>query len=250
MRALRDFVEALDGADEMEALNRVFQSAIEQRGMKTFGYARIGATRFGAVTTAQFHEQCVKGTTYPGEWRDRYRAKGYFAVDPIIAACRSRLMPIVWDRLELCDDVPEQSAVLGEASEFGLTRGFSVPIHTPSGDKAIVSLASDESEAAFRSRIGAFQHQFHLMAIHFHARVETTLAALLPAPEPAVKLTPREIECLQWTAEGKTAWEISRILSISENTVNFHLKNSMAKLDVHSKTHAVAKAVSLGFGPL
>lgn len=44
-----------------------------------------------------------------------------------------------------------------------------------------------------------------------------------------VHLTPREIECIHWAAHGKTSWEISRILSITERTVNFHLTNSMHK---------------------
>lgn len=43
------------------------------------------------------------------------------------------------------------------------------------------------------------------------------------------QLTPREIECIYWAAQGKTSWEISRILSITERTVNFHLSNSMQK---------------------
>jgi DNA-binding CsgD family transcriptional regulator len=246
MHALKDFVEDLDSAKDIEALNRVFQRAIEKVGMKTFGYARIGANRLDSVTTTQFHEQCVMGTTYPNEWRDRYRAKGYFAVDPIISACRTRLMPIIWDSLQLHGNAHREAVVLGEAGEFGLTRGFTVPIHTPTGEKAIVSLASDETEAAFRLRIETYQHALHLMAIHFHAQVETTVA--VQPEETKVKLSPRELECLRWTADGKTAWEIAKILGISENTVNFHLKNSMAKLDVHSKTHAVAKAVTLGIG--
>jgi DNA-binding CsgD family transcriptional regulator len=43
------------------------------------------------------------------------------------------------------------------------------------------------------------------------------------------QLTPRETECVHWAAQGKTSWEISRILSITERTVNFHLSNSMQK---------------------
>ena len=61
-----------------------------------------------------------------------------------------------------------------------------------------------------------------------------------------INLTSREVECLLWTAHGKTAWEISVILKISEATVNYHLKNAMRKLGVHSKAHAVAKTLILG----
>lgn len=58
-------------------------------------------------------------------------------------------------------------------------------------------------------------------------------------------LSERELEILRWAASGKTAAETAIILSISERTVNFHLGNCAAKLQVHSKTQALLKAVSL-----
>jgi len=59
-------------------------------------------------------------------------------------------------------------------------------------------------------------------------------------------LSKREIEILKWTTEGKSAWAVGRILSISENTVNFHVRKLLSKLAVSSKHQAVAKARSLG----
>jgi LuxR family transcriptional regulator, quorum-sensing system regulator SolR len=54
------------------------------------------------------------------------------------------------------------------------------------------------------------------------------------------RLTEREIQVLQWTADGKTTGQISDILAISENTVNFHVKNAVVKLQTKNKTAAVA----------
>jgi len=59
-------------------------------------------------------------------------------------------------------------------------------------------------------------------------------------------LTTREKECLGWIANGKTSSEIAILLSIAESTVNFHLKNTFGKLNASNRSHAVAKAVSLG----
>jgi DNA-binding NarL/FixJ family response regulator len=61
------------------------------------------------------------------------------------------------------------------------------------------------------------------------------------------KLSPREKEVLTWLKKGKSSWEMSVILHISERTVNFHIKNIKQKLDAVSRTHAVAKAIELGF---
>jgi DNA-binding CsgD family transcriptional regulator len=55
----------------------------------------------------------------------------------------------------------------------------------------------------------------------------TALTVLLGASEVmAARLTPRELECLRWTMEGKTAWEVGTILSISERTAVLHLNNA------------------------
>ena len=59
-------------------------------------------------------------------------------------------------------------------------------------------------------------------------------------------LSEREKACLLWTSRGKSSWEIGRILSISENTVIFHIKNAMRKLGSNSRTLAAVKAIQLG----
>jgi len=63
---------------------------------------------------------------------------------------------------------------------------------------------------------------------------------------PTEKLTPREIEVMTLTAKGKTRGEISRILSLSEETVKDYIARACRKLDAVNKTHAVALAVMLG----
>lgn len=62
----------------------------------------------------------------------------------------------------------------------------------------------------------------------------------------SASLTNRETECLSWTAAGKTSWEISVILGISESTATFHLRNASIKLKASNRTHSVAKALHLG----
>ncbi|QLL64417.1 helix-turn-helix domain-containing protein [Sinorhizobium mexicanum] len=62
-------------------------------------------------------------------------------------------------------------------------------------------------------------------------------------PEEITDLSLRERECLLWVARGKSSWDIGVILGISENTVNFHMKNVMRKLNVSSRTVAAMKAV-------
>jgi pimeloyl-ACP methyl ester carboxylesterase/DNA-binding CsgD family transcriptional regulator len=57
---------------------------------------------------------------------------------------------------------------------------------------------------------------------------------------PAAVLSARERDVLQWVARGKTNAEIATALYITESTVRKHLENSYKKLDVSSRTAAVA----------
>jgi LuxR family quorum sensing-dependent transcriptional regulator len=59
-------------------------------------------------------------------------------------------------------------------------------------------------------------------------------------------VTPREVECLKWAAEGKTEWEISEILSISQHTADKHLSNARRKLGAANRAQAVANAIRWG----
>ncbi|MNQ04142.1 Transcriptional activator protein LuxR [compost metagenome] len=70
----------------------------------------------------------------------------------------------------------------------------------------------------------------------------TSLSAL-PAPKA---LSDRQAMCLFWSAAGKTSWETSRILGVSESTVNFHLRNACAKLGVRGRRAAVVAALRQG----
>jgi DNA-binding NarL/FixJ family response regulator len=59
-----------------------------------------------------------------------------------------------------------------------------------------------------------------------------------------VALNDRELDCLTWSARGKTSPEIGTILALSKRTVNFHIENACRKLNVSTRTEAVVKATS------
>lgn len=67
-------------------------------------------------------------------------------------------------------------------------------------------------------------------------------------PEKATmgSLTPRQIECLAWAQEGKTAYEVGVILGISTRTVEAHLQHAYEALGVVSRIQAVLKARDAG----
>ena len=64
-----------------------------------------------------------------------------------------------------------------------------------------------------------------------------------PPEHAEYHLTPQEAELLKLLVEGHHKKTAAREMKISVNTVSFHLKNIYQKLQVHSKTEAVAKAI-------
>lgn len=64
--------------------------------------------------------------------------------------------------------------------------------------------------------------------------------------EKVLVLSEREVQCLRWVENGKSSWAIGVILNVSYNSVNFHIKNAMRKLETSTRTQAVVKARQLG----
>lgn len=63
----------------------------------------------------------------------------------------------------------------------------------------------------------------------------------------ALDFTERQLECLAWTQEGKSASDIGLILGISGRTVEGHLAKVCQHLGVRTRIQAVIKAKDLGF---
>ncbi|HRH40319.1 MAG TPA: response regulator transcription factor [Pyrinomonadaceae bacterium] len=75
------------------------------------------------------------------------------------------------------------------------------------------------------------------------SRVVKLFRTFRPPEHADYQLTPQEITLLKLLIEGHHKKTAAREMGISINTISFHLKNIYEKLQVHSKTEAVAKAL-------
>jgi len=180
---------------------------------------------------------------YPQGWQSRYAEKGYIQVDPTVQHCRRRTVPIVWS----CSLFRNAGALqlFEEASGHGLSGGVSVPVHEGRGVKSMVSFSRDEplledSVDDIRALEAA-----KVLASIAHLSLRRVLLSEMNGLEPP-PLTGRELDALRWIANGKTAWEVGRIMGIAEPTVVYHLSNAMRKLGVSNRPQAVAAAFRLG----
>jgi DNA-binding NarL/FixJ family response regulator len=77
-------------------------------------------------------------------------------------------------------------------------------------------------------------------------KVITMFAKAAPPPGDARQMTPREIDVLNLLADGHSYKTAAAALSISPETIRFHLRNIYDKLHVHSKSEAVVRALRAG----
>jgi LuxR family quorum sensing-dependent transcriptional regulator len=83
-----------------------------------------------------------------------------------------------------------------------------------------------------------------LVCIHLYQRIQVNEEK--QSPEVFGVLTKRETEVLHFVAEGKTNWEIGKILSLSEFSIKDHVHNLTSKLKATNRTQAVAVAIRNG----
>ena len=176
---------------------------------------------------------------WPRAWAQRYFAHGYIFRDPTIHGVTTSASPFLWCELEpLYRENPASRRVMDEAGDFKLKCGFTVPLVTLEGDIAGFSLAGERLEISDVER-----GMLTLLATYALGRSILLREAAL---RPAVSLSPREAETLQWAAEGKSEWEIGERMGISEHGVDKHMRSARMKLGTTSRTHAVAEAIRQG----
>lgn len=177
---------------------------------------------------------------YCKEWQNRYASANYLHIDPTVLHGRKSQVPLIWSD-EVFASTP---ALWEEAQSFGLHVGWSQSSLDTIGVGGMLTL-SREKEALLPTELASQEVKMRWLVNVAHLALSRIYASA--AREQAyAALTAREIEVLRWTADGKTSSEVSNILSVSENTVNFHVKNAIAKLQTANKTAAVVRAAMLG----
>lgn len=178
-------------------------------------------------------------SNYDPAWVQRYRDKDYLSVDPTVLHGRASAVPLVWDQ-RVYRRAPQ---FWSEARSFGLRFGWAQSCFDGAGGVGMLSLARSV-EVLTPQEIAAQEPLWRWLAQETHlamsARVENKRAAIKAV------LTARQIEVLQWTADGKTCEEVAKIIGISEHTVHYHVKNALNVLGANTKAAAVARAAQLG----
>jgi DNA-binding CsgD family transcriptional regulator len=219
---------------DRESLDMVMKELAASYGLSSAAY-------FGIGVSGQSKGDPFLAVTYSSDWVEHYKERRFQEIDPVIQTGFRRLLPLDWDGFARSDE--RVKTLFGEASEFGLgRRGLSIPVHGRHGDRGLFSISCDHADRDWAHDKLLYLRDFQVLATHIHDKV-LRLEGHRPKDS---HLSPRELECLQWIAEGKTVWECATILGLSQHTVRCYLESARHKLNATSNTHAVSMAHRAG----
>ena len=118
--------------------------------------------------------------------------------------------------------------VLGRARREGIGDGFTVPAHIPGEASGSCSFATSPGNDLPETALPAVQL---IGAFAFEAARRLNRVRDVAPGKPPI-LTDRQRDCVLWAARGKTAWEVAKILGLSEETVIQHLKLARERYEV------------------
>ncbi|PND38891.1 LuxR family transcriptional regulator [Paucibacter aquatile] len=245
-------MRAMDGSNSM--LQGGYQAVLEARSREEFrhevirfaqslGFSTVSATVVLDHTVGESEFETVDNT--PESFSSVFADRSSWRQDPVMQHCKRHSVPIVWNQKTYV--ASGQAEMWEEQARFGYHTGIALALHLPEGRHFFLGVDRDSDLP--REPVAMTQMVANLQLFAVYAQ-EAAWRVVMPKGHESVtlpsRLTPRELECLRWTMDGKTAWEVGTILSITERTAVLHLNNAMHKLGCTTKHQAVLKALRMG----
>ncbi|MBV6634030.1 MAG: autoinducer binding domain-containing protein [Alphaproteobacteria bacterium] len=247
---------AIELADSVEQVIRIFDRIAGNFGASSFSYVDIGSV-------AEAGAEPFFRTTVRTDFIESYLGENFLDYDPVVRRAAAAHNHFGWFDCPEFAAVrkprpgPRQSAgrILDLANDFEFFDGIIVPVHHRDDQgqthSALISLYFDEQEAR-RSMRERFSPEFHALIILAHQRI-VELRGLAAEPRDVEGAKPasmiigdRERRVLTLIAGDKSVQEAADILGVTRDAVNQHLKSARKRYGVKRTPAAVAQALVQG----
>jgi DNA-binding CsgD family transcriptional regulator len=181
--------------------------------------------------------------SFPEEWCNEYKSKNYLQSDLVVKGNFTSYKLQCWsDAKKRILDNESQKKIAALCMDFGMKEGYTIGSRpSPPGKYGSMFCFSGRSMKKDRR----IEVMLERVTPHLHLAL-SNIRKKQPSADKKIDLSDREKEVLNWLKHGKSSWDISVILGVSESTANFHIYNIMQKLNVVNRPQAVAVAASLG----
>lgn len=237
-KELQDILELLHYTGEAATDEDIKKILIGAQKFFPADYTLAGVARLNTKGAIQEFTHIVN-ISYPNDWLYEYARNGYADVDPILTSYTKNFETQIWTDTYRQAASKRKKDFIDHAKSFGLANGITAgSIDRNRNLCSFVSFASPSLNNEFHETyVGVLEYLVHRL----HHTLIKNIATTTDGP-PQI-LSTRELSVLKWMTQGKTNWEISRILGVSERTIRFHVESIFCKLDVNSRCHAVAMAL-------
>lgn len=246
---MRDLVDRFSGrlveADGIDSCLDALLDAVQELGFSAliYDFAPVPRSHDGVMIVPNI----MRTRNVPDSFVELWCRDGYYRIDPVQQICLDCSIPFVWSHFTNDSSILERplqrehQPVVSYLRDTRLTCGATVPIHMADGGLATVTAVRIDSESDFAGEARHCLGTLSMLAQHLHGAIFDRLDGR-ERRSAAVSLTEREVECLRWAAQGKTAQDIAVILDRSLATVCLHLNNAARKLDAQNRAQAIARA--------
>ncbi|MVA24317.1 LuxR family transcriptional regulator [Agrobacterium vitis] len=185
---------------------------------------------------------------WPEKWPQVYITKKFVLIDPAIRYLAHAQRPFRWsETLTAFGQDPHfkrMQRMMMDAQRFGLEEGYVFPIHGRGGLLANMTIGGRPVELT-PIEVMLFD-TVAKCAFWRLAEISGEDELLSTVQKVDVRLTRRELEILNYLGEGMTSNEMSKLLEISNHTVDWYVNELQDKLNAKNRQHMVAIAYRLG----
>lgn len=193
------------------------------------------------VDVAAAGSAAIRLHNYPTQWAEYYDRRALGVTDPVHRASHVTSIGFCWSQISTMVPLTSRDRqMLVRGRKEGIGDGFTVPANVPGEARGSCSFANEAGRPMpmlmlpLAQLAGAF-------AFETARRLWSGRGHLVgPPPHP---LTDRQRDCVLWAARGKSDWEISRILGVSEQTVISHLAHARERYGVQNRTLLAIRAL-------
>lgn len=241
---IQELSELLVGSTEIDTVQNILNEITLMLGFDYFTY--VGGLVFAGQRFLgwQPNKRPLSITNIPDEFYKQYSLNRLDRYDPVLKYTMGTVMPGLWSKIyDLSPIGKKEKEFVSLSFDFDMRQGLAFPIHGPGNDFGVFSMAHAK-EGNYLPIPEALIAVVSLIL----QRIHVLLREQFGTPATATyKLSPREVDVLYWTAEGKSAWEIGQILTLSERTIEQYLNSAKQKLGASNKFEAIARVMTIRY---
>jgi DNA-binding CsgD family transcriptional regulator len=233
---IEEVICALDKLNNLPELIDYFEDLIVNLGLVSFQLSEI-------TDIDDFPGNNLSIGNLPDSYLKKYWRNGnYMFHDPIVRKTLTSNQPVRYSKYLTKSDNPKRVQEIFDFREKqGISDGYGFPLKGRLNRFTVLNITGDMSGF---SKADIIQLEMYSILFYRRATELFPLKGALAVTDTVV-LTDRERECLSWVAKGKTNWDISQILMITERTVQYHIENAREKLGADTRLQAVVAATRM-----